>query len=47
MAIKLAKFKDVANGLQEGQFGVGERTKVTSLEDLDPNHRMQIGRAHV
>ncbi|MFM2046177.1 MAG: hypothetical protein RL383_254 [Actinomycetota bacterium] len=46
MAIKLAKFKDVANGLQEGQFGVGERTKVTSLEDLDPNHRMLLDKPY-
>jgi hypothetical protein len=34
--ITVAKFKDVANGLQPGQFAVGERTKITSLADLDP-----------
>ena len=25
----IAKFKDVSEGLQEGQFAVGERTKAT------------------
>jgi PPOX class probable F420-dependent enzyme len=42
MGIKLAKFKDVANGLQEGQFGVGDRTQITSLSDLDPDYKMLL-----
>ncbi|MEY2939640.1 MAG: hypothetical protein RIS58_627, partial [Actinomycetota bacterium] len=36
MAIKLAKFRDVANGLQAGQFAVGDRTSVNSIADIDP-----------
>lgn len=35
MAIKVAKFLDVAEGTQPGQFTVGEREAVTSLQDLD------------
>ncbi|MFM7263136.1 MAG: hypothetical protein ACKO1X_05240, partial [Acidimicrobiales bacterium] len=46
MAIKLAKFKDVANGLQPGQFGVGERDKITSLDDLDPIYRQLLDKPY-
>ena len=35
----IASFKDVADGLQEGQFSVGERRKATTLDDLDPIYR--------
>lgn len=35
----ISTFKDVADGLQEGQFTVGERRKATSLDDLDPIHK--------
>ena len=34
--ITIAKFKDVANGLQPGQFSIGEREKVSGLDGLDP-----------
>lgn len=40
MAIKVAHFKDVADGTQEGQFTVGDREKVDSLDALDPVYRM-------
>ncbi len=40
MAIKLAKFRDVANGLQAGQFAVGDRTTVNSIADIDPKYKM-------
>jgi len=40
MAIKLAKFRDVANGLQPGQFAVGDRTTVNSIADVDPKYKM-------
>ena len=33
-AITVAKFKDVANGLQPGQFAVGERTTLNQLFEL-------------
>lgn len=39
MSIKVAKFKDVAEGTQAGQFTVGEREQVQSLDDLDPIYK--------
>jgi PPOX class probable F420-dependent enzyme len=42
MAIKVAKFKDVASGTQNGQFTVGDRDAVTSLDDLDPIYKQLI-----
>ena len=39
MGIKLASFRDVADGLQEGQFAVGARTELESLADLDPMYK--------
>lgn len=39
MAIKVAKFKDVAEGLQPGQFTVGDREAVQTLDDLDPIYK--------
>ena len=39
MAITVAKFKDVAEGTQPGQFMIGERRPVTSLADLDPVYK--------
>ena len=42
--ITVAKFKDVANGLQEGQFAVGERTKIQGLSDLDPIYKALLDR---
>jgi PPOX class probable F420-dependent enzyme len=40
----IANFKTVADGLQEGQFAVGERTKAGSLADLDPIYRDLLDR---
>jgi nitroimidazol reductase NimA-like FMN-containing flavoprotein (pyridoxamine 5'-phosphate oxidase superfamily) len=42
MAIKVAKFRDVAEGTQPGQFEVGEREVVDSLEALDPVYKQLI-----
>lgn len=42
MSIKVAKFKDVAEGTQEGQFTVGDREQVDSLDDLDPIYRQLL-----
>jgi hypothetical protein len=39
MSIKVAAFRDVASGLQPGQFAVGDRRQITSLADLDPIYR--------
>lgn len=38
----IAKFRDVAHGLQPGQFAVGERKPATSLADLDPIYRQLL-----
>ncbi|HEY3956109.1 MAG TPA: pyridoxamine 5'-phosphate oxidase family protein [Streptosporangiaceae bacterium] len=39
MTITVAKFKDVAEGTQPGQFTIGDREPVTSLADLDPSYK--------
>lgn len=40
----VARFRDVADGLQEGQFAVGERRRVAGLDDLDPIYRQLLDR---
>ncbi len=40
----IANFKHVADGVQEGQFGVGERKQASSLADLDPIYRDLLDR---
>ena len=42
MSIKVAKFKDVAEGTQPGQFTVGDRKQVSSLDDLDPVYKQLL-----
>ena len=42
MAIKVAKFRDVAEGTQAGQFTVGDREAVQTLDDLDPIYKRLI-----
>ncbi len=37
--VTVAKFLDVANGLQPGQFSVGSRDEISSISDLDPTYR--------
>jgi PPOX class probable F420-dependent enzyme len=39
VTITVAKFKDVAEGTQPGQFTIGDREPVTSLADLDPSYK--------
>lgn len=39
MAITVAKFLDVAQGTQAGQFTVGDHDEVRSLDDLDPIYK--------
>ncbi len=36
MPITVAKFLDVSEGVQAGQFSIGDRYNVSSLADLDP-----------
>ena len=42
MTIKVAKFRDVADGTQPGQFEVGDREGVATLADLDPVYRQLL-----
>jgi nitroimidazol reductase NimA-like FMN-containing flavoprotein (pyridoxamine 5'-phosphate oxidase superfamily) len=42
MAIKVAKFRDVAEGTQPGQFEIGEREVVEGLDRLDPIYKQLI-----
>ncbi|MGH3438835.1 MAG: pyridoxamine 5'-phosphate oxidase family protein, partial [Sciscionella sp.] len=39
MTIKVANIRDVSQGVQPGQFMVGERDAVGALADLDPVYR--------
>ena len=39
MSITVAKFRDVADGIQPGQFMIGDREPVASLADLDPIYK--------
>jgi PPOX class probable F420-dependent enzyme len=39
MAIAVARFLDVANGLQPNQFSVGSHDRIGSLADLDPIYK--------
>jgi len=42
MGIKVAKFRDVSQGTQPGQFEIGERDEVDSLARLDPIYKQLI-----
>jgi general stress protein 26 len=42
MAIKVAQFLDVANGVQPNQFSVGSHTEIESLDDLDPMYKQLL-----
>jgi PPOX class probable F420-dependent enzyme len=42
MAITVAKFRDVAEGTQPGQFEIGDRDRVDTLVDLDPIYRQLL-----
>jgi PPOX class probable F420-dependent enzyme len=39
MGFTVAKFLDVADGLQPNQFMIGDRDEASSLEDLDPIYK--------
>ncbi len=39
MPFKVANFLDVAEGLQPGQFTVGARQELSSLDDIDPMYK--------
>jgi nitroimidazol reductase NimA-like FMN-containing flavoprotein (pyridoxamine 5'-phosphate oxidase superfamily) len=42
MAITVARFLDVANGVQPGQFTVGDRVTIDSLDELDPIYKQLL-----
>ncbi len=42
MSITVAKFRDVAEGLQPGQFTVGDRERVAGLAGLDPIYKQLL-----
>ena len=42
MTFTVAKFKDVADGTQPGQFTIGDREKVSSLSELAPIYRQLL-----
>jgi PPOX class probable F420-dependent enzyme len=44
MAITVAKFRDVSQGLQPGQFTIGDHEELRSLSDLDPIYRELMDR---
>ncbi len=39
MSFTVANFKHVADGLQEDQFTVGDRSEIDSLDELDPAYK--------
>jgi hypothetical protein len=42
MPIAVSKIRDIADGVQAGQFEVGERSALSSLGDLDPVYRQLL-----
>jgi len=42
--ITVAQFRDVAGGLQPGQFGIGDRVKIKGLSSLDPIYKALLDR---
>ncbi len=44
MSITVAKFKDVAEGTQPGQFTIGDRETVRSLDELAPIYKQLLDR---
>ena len=42
MAITVAKFRDVADGTQPGQFMIGSHEKVDTLDGLDPIYKQLL-----
>ena len=42
--ITVAQFRDVSGGLQPGQFGIGDRVKISGLSKLDPIYKALLDR---
>lgn len=46
MGFKVAKFRDVANGLQAGQFAIGDRETANSVTDIDPMYKQLMDKPY-
>lgn len=46
MSVTVAKFLDVAEGLQPNQFTIGSRDEITSISDLDPTYRQLMDKPY-
>jgi PPOX class probable F420-dependent enzyme len=44
MSVTVAKFLDVADGLQANQFGIGDRYTINSISDLDATYKQLMDR---
>ena len=44
MSIRVARFLDVASGVQPNQFSVGSHEEIASLADLDPTYKQLLDR---
>ena len=44
MSIQVAKFLDVAEGVQPNQFTVGSHEEIGSLSELDPIYKQLLDR---
>jgi nitroimidazol reductase NimA-like FMN-containing flavoprotein (pyridoxamine 5'-phosphate oxidase superfamily) len=44
MSVTVAKFLDVADGLQANQFGIGDRYDINSISDLDATYKQLLDR---
>jgi PPOX class probable F420-dependent enzyme len=42
MTITIARFRDVSEGLQPGQFAVGGHDQIDTLDDLDPTYKQLL-----
>ena len=42
MSITVLKYRDIADGVQPGQFEIGERVTLSSLAQLEPAHRQLL-----
>ena len=42
MAFTWARFKDVSAGVQAGQFSIGDREELASLDQLDPIYKQLV-----
>jgi PPOX class probable F420-dependent enzyme len=44
--VQVNKFIDVSSGLKAGQFGIGDRVQITSINDLDPTYKQLMDKPY-